>query len=134
MSKKNRTISDGGNVTGEQPVEQTDGQAGEQFEPASFSVGKQPIQIAALVADKLAAEIAEAKESKAAKFKRLAERRVSNALRHIGYVRNLANRNQYEYTEEQAQQVKDALADAVSDLCDAFAGTKPRSTGFTFGD
>lgn len=38
---------------------------------------------------------------KAAKFRELAEKRVSSLLKRIGHIANLANRSSYEYDEQQ---------------------------------
>lgn len=47
--------------------------------------------------------------SKSDRFERLAERRVTEALRRIRLVGNLANRRNYDYTDDHVRQVIDAL-------------------------
>jgi hypothetical protein len=69
-------------------------------------------------------------ESKADKFRRLANRRVNNALKTIRYVRNLGNRATYEYTEQQAQMILAVLTDEVRMVKEAFAGDE-RKDGFS---
>lgn len=70
-------------------------------------------------------------ESKSEKFVRLANRRVSNALKAIGYVRNLANRAIYEYTPEQAQKVMEAIDQAAVALGVAFSSNKEEKKGWS---
>lgn len=53
-------------------------------------------------------------ESKAEKFARLANSRVTIALKRIKLLSALSNRSQYEYTEEQVNKIFDALADALA--------------------
>ena len=54
-------------------------------------------------------------ESKADRFKRLAEPRVGNATKKIKIIGNLAGSN-YEYTAEQVQSVLTALKTAVEEV------------------
>lgn len=61
-------------------------------------------------------------ESKAERFRRLANRRVPAAVKHIGYVANLGNHANYEYTPEQRDKILRALRDAVDTVERAFAG------------
>lgn len=63
-------------------------------------------------------------ETKAERFVRLANRRVNNALKHVKYVGNLANRSSYSYTKEQAELITTALFTAVSDVADRFADVR----------
>lgn len=46
---------------------------------------------------------------KQAKFERLAERRVSEAIKKIRLVGNLANKNNYSYTAQHAKQIIEVL-------------------------
>jgi len=46
---------------------------------------------------------------KASRFERLAERRVTEVLRKMRLIANLANRRNYSYTEEQVKQIVEAL-------------------------
>ncbi len=50
---------------------------------------------------------------KAAKFVELANRRVNRAIRDLQLVSNLANRQNYEYTEEQAKKIIKVLQHEV---------------------
>lgn len=56
-------------------------------------------------------------ESKAERFRRLATARVTKALKMIGFVGNLGDRRNYEYTEAQSKAVIGALKRAV-ELCE----------------
>lgn len=58
-------------------------------------------------------------ESPADRFKRIANRRVNQALKYIALTKNLASR-QYEYTPEQVEIVLGALRREVDSLEDAF--------------
>jgi hypothetical protein len=81
--------------------------------------------------DQLASVLGGVKESKSAKFKRLASRRVSKALQQLIYVRNLSNANQYEYTPEQVRAIHSALSAAVNKIAYAFEGKKESKVTFT---
>lgn len=50
------------------------------------------------------------------KFVSLAEKRVNRTLRDLRLVGNLANRKNYEYSDEQARMIIRALKQAVSDV------------------
>jgi hypothetical protein len=67
-------------------------------------------------------------ESKKEKFKRLAEQRTSAALKRIEQLGNLTG-SSYEYSAEQAQQILDAMFDAVHDLKRKFEKAKSKKTG-----
>lgn len=71
-------------------------------------------------------------ETKAAKFTRLAQRRVTDALKRIAKVGNLASKANYEYTPDQASKIEAALADAVRAVGLKFSGSSETATGFTF--
>ena len=49
------------------------------------------------------------KESKATRFERLAERRVTEALRRLRLIGNLSNKQVYEYSEQHIRQIFEAL-------------------------
>lgn len=49
------------------------------------------------------------RESKPDRFRRIAERRVTEALRVFRLIGNLSNRNNYEYTDAEVRQILDAL-------------------------
>lgn len=70
-------------------------------------------------------------ESKSVRFIRLAERRTNAALKIMGHIANLGNRNQYEYTEEQANAILTALQAAHSAIKAKFQGVKSSAGGFT---
>ncbi len=72
-------------------------------------------------------------ETKAAKFTRLAETRVTKALNAIAIIGGLAAKNNYEYTEAQVAAIKTALDAEITVLMNRFA--KPDSVaagGFKF--
>lgn len=74
-------------------------------------------------------------KAKIAKFEKLAPKRMTRALKSIEVVGNLANRNSYTYTTEQATQIVTALAEAVKAISAKYtapAGTKSGSEGFKF--
>lgn len=55
-------------------------------------------------------------ETKREKFVRLAEKRMDNILKGIELMGNLANTNNYEYTQEDLHKIVKTLKSAVSDL------------------
>ena len=61
---------------------------------------------------------------KAAKFIELANKRVNNVLKDIRLISNLANRQNYEYTEEQAKKIVKALQQEVDLLKQSFLATE----------
>lgn len=61
-------------------------------------------------------------ESRDARFRRLANRRMGKALKCIGYLPALANRSQYEYTPAQVAKMMDALNNAIVQVKAAFDG------------
>lgn len=78
--------------------------------------------------------VTDVKETKAAKFTRLARQRVPNALKRLSQVENLASRQSYEYTPEKAQKVIDAIDRAVKRIRDAFAGSATETVDFSLDD
>ena len=48
-------------------------------------------------------------DDKASRFERLAERRVTETIRKIRLIGNLANRHNYSYSDEQVKQILEAL-------------------------
>ncbi len=54
------------------------------------------------------------------RFVRLAESRVSKALKDIKLIGNLANRSHYTYTEEDVKKINQALKRAVDDVRSRF--------------
>ena len=57
---------------------------------------------------------------KAEKFSRLAEKRVTESIKKIRLIGNLANRNNYEYNEKQVKQIILALENEVRLLKNKF--------------
>lgn len=55
-------------------------------------------------------------DSRADRFKRLAERRVNRAIKDLRLIGNLANRNNYVYTSDQVALVLSALTRELRDL------------------
>ena len=74
------------------------------------------------------AKAAEKAESKKDKFKRLAEARATAALKRIEQLGNLTGAS-YEFDAEQAQQILDAMFDAVHDLKRKFEKAKAKKAG-----
>jgi hypothetical protein len=58
--------------------------------------------------------------NKSQKFVELANRRVNRALRDLKLISNLANRKNYEYTDEQAKKVVRALLKEVESVRRSF--------------
>lgn len=69
------------------------------------------------------------RESKRQRFERLAQKRVTEALRRLRLVGNLANRANYDYSEEHVRQILDALDVEFKQLKGRF-----RHDGGTTGD
>src|SRR3970282_1281622 len=71
--------------------------------------------------------------TKAEKFVHLAEQRMTKALKAIKQLANLSAKGSYEYTEEQAQEVVDALDVAVESVTARFTGAAvSKAEGFKF--
>ncbi len=66
------------------------------------------------------------------KFERLAERRVNEAMKKIRLIGNLANRNNYEYTEKHAKKIIDALEAELRTLKSRFKDEDGECGTFTF--
>jgi len=60
---------------------------------------------------------------KGAKFIELANKRVNKAIKDIQLVGNLANRQNYEFTEEQARKIVRALQQEVDQVKQSFQST-----------
>ena len=69
-------------------------------------------------------------ESKADKFKRLASKRVVNAISKVELIANLAGSG-YEYTPEQVEKILTALQGSVDKVKAAFNKQKIEKTEFT---
>jgi len=64
------------------------------------------------------------KEPKDVRFRRLANRRVPQALKRLDAVANLATRANYDYSDEQAARIVVVLREAVNELERKFSGVK----------
>lgn len=72
-------------------------------------------------------------DDKAARFQRLAERRVTETIRKLRLVGNLANRHNYTYTDEHVKQILDALEAEVRQVRSRFRQESASQTpGFSF--
>jgi hypothetical protein len=72
-------------------------------------------------------------ETKAERFERIAERRVNEALRSLRLLGNLADRRNYEYTEEQVCLLLNAIDQEYKGLRSKFkSGSAAGSTPFRF--
>jgi hypothetical protein len=70
---------------------------------------------------------------KASRFEGLAERRVTETLKKMRLIGNLANRHNYSYTEEHSKQILDALESELRQLKARFRHeTSQQSQGFSF--
>ena len=61
-------------------------------------------------------------ETRSAKFVRIAEKRVHGIIRSIEVLQQLANKNNYDYTDEQRIRIFRAIKSAVSEADNAFKG------------
>lgn len=68
---------------------------------------------------------------KKAKFRELAVKRVSNALKQIQLIGNLANTRAYEYEEEEVKKIFKSLKEEIS-LAEAKFKSKGRNNEFKF--
>ena len=67
------------------------------------------------------------------KFERLAEKRVTEAIKKIRLVGNLSNKNNYDYTEAHAKQIIDTLDNEIKILKNKFKDEKEiTDTTFSF--
>lgn len=60
--------------------------------------------------------------AKAERFKKLGEQRVPRLLAALDAVKALGNRRAFNYTDEQAKKITDAVAAKVAELNNSFAG------------
>lgn len=76
---------------------------------------------------------APAGETKAAKFKRVAELRTGKALHALNTLLAVTDNKAYEYTPEAAEKIVDALKAAVTEIEEGFAAGGPptRAEAFT---
>lgn len=71
--------------------------------------------------------------AKAGKFVSVGQPRVTKAVKAIGILANLSNKNTYAYTQEQVDKMIAALAKAVNDVKNAFSVTGgSKADDFTF--
>ena len=68
---------------------------------------------------------------KKVKFRELAEKRVSNALKQIQLIGNLANTRAYEYEEEEVKKIFKSLKEEIS-LAESKFKSKGRNNEFKF--
>ena len=74
-----------------------------------------------------------AADSKSSRFERLAEKRVTQVLRQMRLVGNLANRRNYLYTDEHVKQILEALENEMRQLKAKFRQeTAVQSQAFCF--
>ncbi|MFJ7678633.1 hypothetical protein ACIQXQ_11395 [Peribacillus sp. NPDC097198] len=67
------------------------------------------------------------------KFEELAEKRVSDTLKKLQLIGNLANKNNYEYTDAHVKQIIDTLESEIKTLKNRFIEeNKERKTEFKF--
>lgn len=71
-----------------------------------------------------------AKESKRDKFVRLAENRTNNILKGIELLGNLANANNYEYTQEDLNKITRSLKNATAELERLYSNASNKSKRF----
>lgn len=75
----------------------------------------------------------EAAKDKAQSFERIAERRVTQAVKLLRLISNLANRRNYTYSEEQVRQIVETLDNEVKQLKARFRQeTSTHPEGFSF--
>ncbi len=74
--------------------------------------------------------MAKDKETKADRFKRLAEKRVRRVLDDIRIVSNLSNKGLYDYTSEQLKRIFGAMDDAIAKAKSRFKGEEKEETDF----
>ena len=71
--------------------------------------------------------------NKLEKFEQLAEKRVSDTLKRLQLIGNLANKNNYDYTEAHVKQIIDTLENEIKSLKNKFGEeVKARNTDFKF--
>lgn len=72
-------------------------------------------------------------DNKSSRFERLAERRVTETLKKMRLVGNLANRRNYAYSEEHVRQILEALEGEMRQVKAKFRQeTSTQSQGFSF--
>ena len=71
----------------------------------------------------------EGQESKQDRFKRLASKRVQNAVKKIELIGNLSSPG-YEYTQEDVEKIITVLQETLDQVKDAFSKKKPKVQDF----
>jgi hypothetical protein len=71
------------------------------------------------------------RESKLQRFERLAQKRVTEALRRLRLVGNLSNRANYEYSDDHVKQLTEALETELKELKNRFR-QEGAGSGHTF--
>jgi hypothetical protein len=61
-------------------------------------------------------------ETKAERFTRIAEKRVNTLLHNVKLLKQISNKNNYEYTEVQRKKIFSAIRHAINDADIAFKG------------
>ena len=72
-------------------------------------------------------------ESKADKFVRLGESRVNKVMEAIGRIEHLANRGNYEYTQEQVDEMFSIMENRLAEVKSRFAPKQAKNNTFSFG-
>ena len=67
---------------------------------------------------------------KKSKFIKLAEKRVSRTLNDLKLIRNLSNKNYYEYSDEQSKKIIRALQQELDLLKKSFQSLNTKDEGF----
>lgn len=67
---------------------------------------------------------------KSAKFIELAEKRVNKTLNELKLIRNLSNKNYYEYTDDQAKKIIRALQQEMDLIKKSFTTLNTQEQGF----
>lgn len=73
------------------------------------------------------------KETKNEKFKRLAEKRTNAVIEKIRVLANLANRNQYEYSQNEVDEMYRAIERELKKAKSKFSGEDEENQRFRFG-
>ena len=75
----------------------------------------------------------DAKSDKTLRFERLAERRVTEAVKKMRLIANLANKRNYTYTEVHVKQILEALEDEIRQVKAKFRQEiSSQAQGFSF--
>ena len=76
------------------------------------------------------------KKDKRAKFIELGEKRMANAIKSLRLIGNLADRNNYHYTQKDAAEIAKALKQELNDTLAKFksSGSSPEGSGFKFSN